>query len=71
MTADESTQDRLTAIEMLLSHLQHDIDKLNEALIFQQSEIDGLRRSLARIEAAVDELPLPPTDPTHDRPPHY
>jgi uncharacterized coiled-coil protein SlyX len=71
MTADESTPDRLTAIEMLLSHLQHDIDKLHEALISQQSQIDGLRRLLARWEASLEELPLPPTDPAADRPPHY
>ena len=66
LTAEETAR---TAREMsdILTH----IDKLNEALIFQQSEIDKLRQSLTRLEASLDELPLPPSDPAADRPPHY
>ena len=71
MTDGGPTEDRLATIEMLLSHLQHDIDKLNEAFMTQDAEIDELKRSLARLEAAVVQIPQPPDDPLDERPPHY
>lgn len=71
MSADPSTAARLEQIEILLSHLQHDIDRLNEALISQQTEIVELKRSLLKLEAAVDQIPHTPHDPLDERPPHY
>jgi len=71
MSGDESTDVRLEKIEVLLSHLQHDVDKLNDALISQQAEIGGLKHSLAKLESAVDQIPQPPRSPLDERPPHY
>ena len=71
MSADRPTDERLATIETLLSHLQHDVDKLNEALISQQTEINGLSRSLHKLESAVDQIPQPPENPLDERPPHY
>lgn len=62
---------RLTQVETLLSHLQHDVDKLNEALINQQSQIDEVRQLITKVEAVIDQLPEPEPDPAHERPPHY
>ncbi len=71
MSASPPDSDRLANIEILLSHLQHDVDKLNEALIAQQTEIREVRRSLRRVESEVDLMGQLPSDPLDERPPHY
>ncbi|MBX3438165.1 MAG: SlyX family protein [Planctomycetaceae bacterium] len=71
MNSGASTEERLATIEVLLSHLQHDVDKLNDALISQQGTIDELRRSLVKLESQVDQMPFPAQDPLDERPPHY
>lgn len=74
MTADQPESnaiERLLQVEMLLSHLQHDVDKLNAALIEQQTQIEGLSRLVSKVEAVVDQMPEPPRDPGEERPPHY
>ena len=63
--------ERLTRLELLLSHLQYDVDKLNEALIGQQSQIDALRQMLSKMETLIEHLPEPPRDLEQERPPHY
>jgi uncharacterized coiled-coil protein SlyX len=74
MTAESPqprADERLTKVELLLSHLQYDVDKLNEALITHQSQIDALRQLLTKIEAVVEHLPESPRDIEQERPPHY
>ncbi len=71
MSADRATDERLDTIETLLSHLQHDVDKLNEALISRQTEISELNRQLTKLTSAVDQIPQPPDNPLDERPPHY
>ena len=70
-TEDTSDPDRLTQVEMLLSHLQHDVDKLNEALIAQQSQIEDLEQKIVKLTSIVETLPEEPRDPAEERPPHY
>jgi uncharacterized coiled-coil protein SlyX len=64
-------RERLTQVESLLSHLQHDIDKLNDALIDQQRQVDELRTLVLKLESAVEQFPDSPRDPREERPPHY
>jgi uncharacterized coiled-coil protein SlyX len=74
MTADlpqPRADERLTKLELLLSHLQYDVDKLNEVLISQQAQIDALRQSLAKVESVMEHLPESPRDLEQERPPHY
>lgn len=74
MTADSFTpseDERLTRLESLLSHLQYDVDKLNDALVAQQSQIDELRRMMSKMESVIEHLPEAPRDPDQERPPHY
>lgn len=71
MSDSPDDSDRLATIEILLSHLQHDIDKLNEALISQQAQIDEIRTSISRVESEVEQLAVPPSDPIDEKPPHY
>jgi uncharacterized coiled-coil protein SlyX len=74
MTADSlppHADDRLTKLELLLSHLQYDVDKLNAALISQQAQIDELRQSLSKVQGVLEHLPETPRDLEQERPPHY
>lgn len=71
MSGSPPSDDRLTKVETLLSHLQHDVDKLNEALILQQAEMKELRTSISRVKSEVDQLGFPPANPIDERPPHY
>lgn len=74
MTIDAPPPDadnRLTRLELLLSHLQYDVDKLNEALIGQQSQIDALGQMLSKMETVIEHLPEPSRDLEQERPPHY
>lgn len=66
-----SDSERLVQVESLLSHLQHDVDKLNEALIEQQQQIEDLRKLVSKVESDVQQIPDSPRDPREERPPHY
>jgi uncharacterized coiled-coil protein SlyX len=66
--------DRLVRIESALMHLSHDVEAMHEAIISQQREIDGLRRTLERLQSILErEVGLTPEvrDPAAERPPHY
>jgi uncharacterized coiled-coil protein SlyX len=63
-------EERITELEILLTHQQRFLDELNEALIRSTFEIDDLRKKVARLEAVVRALePLPL--PHGEKPPHY
>ncbi len=70
MNSTESLEARLQQIEALLSHLQHDLDKLNEVMAVHQGRLQQLSAEYERMQAALEE-PLPLPDPEQDRPPHY
>ncbi len=57
-------------IELLLSHLQHDVDKLNEALTEQHLRLESLVREFEQHRSTFEET-APPRDPEAERPPHY
>ena len=73
MTDDPGTTDRLTAIESLLMHLQHEFEQLSEAILEQRRELDSLRRDMACLSGQVASLELGPEqrDPKLEKPPHY
>jgi uncharacterized coiled-coil protein SlyX len=66
--------DRLVRIESALMHLSHDVEAMHETIISQQREIDGLRRTLERLQSILErEVGLTPEvrDPAAEKPPHY
>jgi SlyX protein len=69
MTAD----DRLTNVELLLTHLQHDLEQLSQEVFRQQSELDALRKELTLLDSRVVTLTESPEvrDPLAEKPPHY
>jgi hypothetical protein len=72
-TADPQA-DRLVRIESALMHLSRDAEAMHDAIICQQREIDGLRRTLERLQSMWErEVGLTPEvrDPAAEKPPHY
>jgi uncharacterized coiled-coil protein SlyX len=72
--SDESQSDRLVRIESALMHLSHDVEAMHEAIVSQQHEIDGLRRTLEKLQSIWErEVGLTPEirDPAAEKPPHY
>jgi uncharacterized coiled-coil protein SlyX len=66
--------DRLVRIESALMHLSHDVEAMHEAIVGQQREIEGLRRTLERLQSMWErEVGLTPEvrDPAAEKPPHY
>lgn len=68
-----ATEDRLTNVELLLTHLQHDFEQLSQVVFRQQSEIDALRKELVLLDSRVVTLTEGPEirDPQAEKPPHY
>ena len=64
---------RLTAVETLLTHLQHELSQMHEVLLAQAEELRTLRDRAAKLDGRVDKLEDEPEDrdPRAERPPHY
>ncbi|WP_417379863.1 SlyX family protein [Gimesia sp.] len=64
---------RLTQVESVLMHLQHDVEQLNEALLQQNLIVDTLGKSLKRLDSRMGALEVEDDgpDPVQDKPPHY
>ncbi|MGC1272062.1 MAG: SlyX family protein [Planctomycetaceae bacterium] len=73
MNEDRSVADRLTAIESLLMHLQHDVDQLHESILAGRRDVDALRSGLDRLRSDIEQLDSTPEtrDPKLEKPPHY
>jgi uncharacterized coiled-coil protein SlyX len=69
--SDESRQ-RLALLEEKLTYQQRQLEELNAVVISQQEELGLLRREVARLGGAVQNLTAAGTeDLPHERPPHY
>jgi uncharacterized coiled-coil protein SlyX len=68
-----SSNERLTAIESLLMHAQHELDQLNLAMLGQQRDLDALRKNVERLSGHLERLEAGPEsrDPKLEKPPHY
>ena len=68
MSDEDRTDERLTELEIKLTHQDQLLETLNQVVIAQQATIDSLERRLqdfARVVANLDE------EPANERPPHY
>jgi uncharacterized coiled-coil protein SlyX len=74
MSSNDLPSDRIIEIESALMHLTHDVEAMQQAIVRQQREVDAIRRTLERLQAAWegDEGLAPETrDPAAEKPPHY
>lgn len=69
-----NADDRLTNVELLLTHLQHDLEQLSQVVFRQQAELDALRKELVLLDTRVVTLSTEGSevrDPQAEKPPHY
>jgi SlyX protein len=73
MSEPNHESNRLAKIEELLTHLQHDVEQLNQALLGQQRQLDELQRSFATLGHRVQRMSPGEDgfDPVLEKPPHY
>ncbi|WP_417386738.1 SlyX family protein [Gimesia sp.] len=64
---------RLTQVESVLMHLQHDVEQLDEAVLQQNQIVDTLSKSLKLLDSRLGVLEEDGEgpDPVQDKPPHY
>jgi uncharacterized coiled-coil protein SlyX len=65
--------ERVTQLELLVMHLQHDLEQLSSVVVEQEAELTKLRGALGKVEHRVLELAerQDPSSPADDKPPHY
>jgi uncharacterized coiled-coil protein SlyX len=65
--------ERITQLEMLVMHLQHDMEQISATAIAQQQEIRELRATIRRLERGVESLQQPAEvrDVLSEVPPHH
>ena len=73
MPTAKSYDERLVALELLVTHLERDLGALNLALLSQQKQIDAISRSIERLEGRIARIADAdtPHNPADERPPHY
>jgi len=74
MPPSDLPSDRIIEIESALMHLTHDVEAMQQAIVRQQREVDTIRRTLERLQAAWEReegATLETRDPAAEKPPHY
>ena len=73
MPTSEELQTRIVELEMLVTHLQQDIQTLNGVILDHQKQLDKLRDILGRLDDRVSRIGdvTEKFDPGLERPPHY
>ncbi len=73
-TENDRLRERVTDLETLLTHVQHDFQQLNEVILQQQDRFTVIERQLVQLEQQLRTMADPPTeatDPLDEKPPHY
>lgn len=69
---DDPTEARLTALEIKASYGEDLLDRLNDVVVRQQTQIDALQRALAALREQALAGPGPaPRSLRDELPPHY
>ena len=73
MATPQTPENRIIALELLVTHLERDLGTLNAVLLEQRKEIEALQRLISRLDDRVTRLAEEdePRDPPEERPPHY
>ncbi|MAT15607.1 MAG: hypothetical protein CMJ46_10100 [Planctomyces sp.] len=63
---------RIVELETLFTHLQHDVQQLNDVIIEQRQELEKLHEVNDRLQQHIEDLENPEErNPSDERPPHY
>jgi SlyX protein len=63
----------VTELELIVTHLQNDLEQMNSVVLLQQADLDAVKKHLANLEAQLAEASQSDDsqDPSEERPPHY
>ena len=64
----DTSDDRITELEIKLMHHERLVETLNEVIIEQRAELDQLRRRLDGLERKLEDSG---EEPANEQPPHY
>lgn len=65
----DDTDQRLTTLEMAVTHQEQTIHELSDVITRQWEALDALKRDLSRLEATKADVD--PEEEADRRPPHY
>lgn len=73
MSEDNAVASRVMELELLVTHLQNELQQLSSVVLQQQTEFEQLRQQLHRVEQAFADSTDggEDRDPMSERPPHY
>lgn len=73
MSGTQPIEERLIALELLITHLEREHDAMNATLLDHERTIEELKRHIERLENRVTGLAEaePARNPAEERPPHY
>lgn len=73
MATPADLQQQIVNLEMLVAHLQHDVETLNGVILDQQKQLEQFRAVLGRFDERMTRLDVAGEhfDPGLERPPHY
>ena len=72
METSDTTQTRLTELEIKVSYTEHQLEQLDAVVIRQQQQIDALIAEVRRLRQANQTETQPGTTSLRDElPPHY
>ena len=63
--------ERLTQLESMLAHLEHQHEQLNQVVIEQGRQLDRLKTHLQRVGQSIETIELERIRTTNPKPPHY
>ena len=68
---NDETSQRLEKIEANFTHLEHQVEQLNQVIIEQGKVVEMLRRQAQKQSQALESIELERIKATNARPPHY
>jgi len=69
----KSEADRITDLELLVTHLQRDLEQMHSVVLLQQKDFEELAQQVALLKNALEQntSTTDERDLNEERPPHY
>ncbi len=68
---NEETRQRLERVEAHLTHLEHQVEQLNQVLIQQDKLVEFLKKQVHRQSTVLETMELERIQANQTKPPHY
>ena len=70
---EQQLREELVAVQESLMHQQRDLQQMHEVLLSHENEIEELRKEVTQLRGELDTRlgEDRPSNPEHEKPPHY